>query len=68
MSKPSLIEVRGEHYRAAVLKVLSQDALGRPKLCQLIPDDEETPLKSGDRFVVVYAPERAVLPKSRGDA
>jgi len=52
--------IRGEEYRATVLKVTGRYPDGRPRDCILIHDDQETDVKDGTEFIVGFLPSKTV--------
>lgn len=64
----TVVLTNGERYAATVLRIETQDALGRPKTLTAFYDDDSVKTRSGDAFLVVYAKEECVESKSKGDA
>jgi hypothetical protein len=52
--------IRGEEYRATVLKVVGRYPDGRPKECVLIHDEQSTDVTDGTEFIVGFLPSKTV--------
>ncbi len=52
--------IRGEEYRATVLKVVGRYPDGRPRECVMIHDDQSTAVQDGTEFIVGWLPAKTV--------
>jgi len=64
VNKKTRLKIEGKKYRPCVLKILGRNEKGQPKECVFVQDDERIPVKDGDEFLIVFAEEESVLPKT----